>query len=136
MIKGWLAGLRTIAIPFILLFYVLYIISASATALYGHTHTHFGTVLVAMFTAFRCYTGDCSDREGFPLTVLLAEEFGSMYVHGYVVSYMLVSMGIFNVIYVDITLKTAKGSNTRSPEQHALESLHVARCARELLPKP
>ncbi|CAE7478230.1 Catsper1 [Symbiodinium sp. CCMP2592] len=139
MINGWLAGLRTIATAFILLVYVLYIISALATALYGRSHPEqFGTVPAAMFTAFRCYTGDCSDREGFPLTVLLAEEFGSMYVLGYVVSYMLVTMGIFNVIlaiYVDITLKAAKGSNARSPEQHALESVHVARCARELLKK-
>ena len=99
MIRGWFAGLRTIAIAFILLFYVIYMISALATTSLGPSHpVLFGTVPVSMFTAFRCYTGDCSDREGFPLTVLLAQEFGTAFVLCYVVSYMLVTMGIFNVI--------------------------------------
>ena len=99
MIRGWFAGLRTIAVAFILLFYVIYMISALATTSLGPSHpVLFGTVPVSMFTAFRCYTGDCSDREGFPLTVLLAQEFGTAFVLCYVVSYMLVTMGIFNVI--------------------------------------
>ena len=45
---------------------------------------------------------------GQPLHSLLAAEFGVTFVAGYVASYMLVSMGIFNVIlavYVDITMK-------------------------------
>ena len=45
---------------------------------------------------------------GQPLHSLLAAEFGVPFVAGYVASYMLVSMGIFNVIlavYVDITMK-------------------------------
>lgn len=48
-----------------------------------------------------------SDK-GYPIHSLLASEFGHVFVFGYVVSYMLVSMGIFNVIlgvYVEITMK-------------------------------
>ena len=46
----------------------------------------------------RCYTGDCVNDEGKPLTHLLAELFGYPFILSYVVSYMLVAMGIFNVI--------------------------------------
>ena len=49
-----------------------------------------------------------STTAGQPLHSLLAAEFGVPFVAGYVASYMLVSMGIFNVIlavYVDITMK-------------------------------
>lgn len=48
------------------------------------------------------------DERGFPIHDLLASEFGVIFILGYVVSYMLVSMGIFNVIlgvYVEITMK-------------------------------
>ena len=70
-----------------------------ATATLGGSHpVLFGTVPVSMFTAFRCFTGDCSDKEGLPLTLLLAEEFGHLFLLAYVVSYVLVAMGIFNVI--------------------------------------
>jgi len=51
---------------------------------------------------------------------------------------MLVTMGISNVIlavYVDITMRAAKESEATTAEQHARESLRIARTARELLKK-
>jgi len=47
---------------------------------------------------------------GQPLHSLLASRFGLPFIACYVASYMLVTMGIFNVIlavYVDITMKAS-----------------------------
>eukprot|EP00913_Durusdinium_trenchii_P026375 g24748.t1 len=64
-----------------------------------------------MFTAFRCLSGSCDADDGAPMNSVLAQNFGLSFVVPYVISYMLVTMGIFNVIlavYVDITMRAAK----------------------------
>ena len=89
-----------------------------------------------MFTAFRCFTGECVNENGFPITVMLKDVFGLPFVLGYIASYMLVSLGIFNVIlavYVDITMKAAKENDAITAEQYSRESVRIARATRELL---
>eukprot|EP00435_Cladocopium_sp_Y103_P027191 s2181_g6.t1 len=91
-----------------------------------------------MFTAFRCFTGECVNEAGQPIHYMLAAEFGSTFVLAYVASYMLVTMGIFNVIlavYVDITMKAAKETDAVTAEQYSRESIRIARTTRELLKK-
>ena len=106
MVKGLIAGLRTLALAFTLLFAVLYVISGFATMIIGGEERvvedgleiYFRNIPASMFTAFRCFTGECVDTAGRPLPFLLAQKFGVAFVLSYVVSYMLVTMGIFNVI--------------------------------------
>ena len=88
-----------------LLFAVLYVIAGFATMTIGNTErtTEIGlgdyfNIPTSMFTAFRCFTGECISDDGRPLQSLLAAEYGVVFVAGYVASYMLVAMGIFNVI--------------------------------------
>jgi len=143
MVKGWIAGIRTLLLAFTLLFAVLYVISGFATmALGGQLEVdgdlspYFRTIPASMFTAFRCFTGECVNSQGHPMTDALATKFGLTFIIPYVASYMLVTMGIFNVIlavYVDITMRAAKENDVYNAEQHARESIRVARCARELL---
>ena len=57
----------------------------------------FKTIPASMFTAFRCFTGECTDHDGRTIHSILAEEFGPVFIFSYVASYMLVSLGIFNV---------------------------------------
>lgn len=146
MVKGLVAGLRTLSLAFTLLFVVLYVISGFATMSVGTSkqtaalglEPYFRTLPDSMFTAFRCFTGECVNDSGQPLHSLLAAEFGVPFVAGYVASYMLVSMGIFNVIlavYVDITMKAAKENEALTAEQHSRESIRIARVTRELLKK-
>eukprot|EP00435_Cladocopium_sp_Y103_P051375 s638_g15.t3 len=143
MVKGLIAGLRTLSLAFTLLFVV---ISGFATTTIGTSkqtaalglEPYFRTLPDSMFTAFRCFTGECVNDSGQPLHSLLAAEFGVPFVAGYVASYMLVSMGIFNVIlavYVDITMKAAKENEALTAEQHSRESIRIARVTRELLKK-
>ncbi|CAE7520585.1 Cacna1c [Symbiodinium pilosum] len=146
MIKGLVAGVWTLSLAFLLLAAVLYVIAGFTTVAIGRNirleelglHTYFANIPMSMFTAFRCFTGECVSDEGRSIPSILAEEFGVLFVVSYVASYMLVSMGIFNVIlavYVDITMKAAKENDAVSAEQYARESIRIARATRELLKK-
>lgn len=146
MVKGLLAGLWTLSIAFVLLFSVLYMIAGFSTVAIGNDrrtaelglNDQFRSIPDAMFTTFRCFIGDCNADDGRPIASLLAREFGTVFVVCFVISYMLVSMGIFNVIlavYVDITMKAAKETEALTAEQHARESIRIARTTRELLKK-
>ena len=146
MVKGLIAGVRTLALAFVLLFAVLYVISGFAAMTIGSSQEaadiglkgFFNNIPAAMFTAFRCYTGECTTNDGSPIHSLLAEVFGLPFIAAYVASYMLVAMGIFNLIlavYVDITMKAAKENDAFTAEQYSRESIRVARTTRELLKK-
>ncbi|CAE7248126.1 Cacna1s [Symbiodinium sp. CCMP2592] len=146
MVKGLLAGIRTLALAFVLLFAVLYVISGFTTMTIGSSEItddleltkYFDNIPNSMFTTFRCFTGECVNDDGRPIHSLLASRFGLPFIAGYVASYMLVTMGIFNVIlavYVDITMKAAKENDAVTAEQYSRESIRVARTTRELLKK-
>eukprot|EP00913_Durusdinium_trenchii_P003800 g3519.t1 len=142
------AGNRTLALAFPLLFAVLYVISGFATMTIGRDERAielelaqgFENIFWSMFTAFRCFCGECNSAKGLPIHAILAEEldYGFAFVAGYIISYMLVTLGIFNVIlavYVDITMRAAKETEATTSEQHARESIRIARTTRELLKK-
>ena len=84
MVKGLIAGIRTLTLAFLLLFAVLYVISGFATMTIGSdTRTkeleleeYFYNIPAAMFTAFRCFNGECVNRRGEPINFLLADAFG------------------------------------------------------------
>ena len=146
MVKGLIAGVRTLTLAFLLLFGVLYVISGLAAITIGsdsktkdlNLDTYFSDIPQTMFTAFRCFTGECTNEFGHPILIELKEAYGLPFVLAYIISYMLVSMGIFNVIlavYVDITMKAAKENDAVTAEQYSRESVRVARATRELLKK-
>lgn len=147
MVKGLVAGIRTLTLAFTLLVCVIYVIAGFATYTIGASEEaerllgssqYFRNLPLSMFTAFRCFTGECTNDLGYPMTSILAQELGPTFVAAYIVSYMLVTMGIFNVIlavYVEITMKAAKETEATTAEQYARESIRVARTTRELLKK-
>ena len=105
MVKGLLGGVWTLALSFILLFLILYIVAGFATIFIGDDprlvelglELQFRTVPDSMFTAFRCFTGDCNSDSGEPISSLLAAQYGVPFILGFVASYLLVALGIFNV---------------------------------------
>ncbi|CAE7331832.1 CAC [Symbiodinium sp. CCMP2456] len=146
MVKGLVGGFRTLFLSFALLFAVLYVIAGFATMTIGRDSlvaelgltTHFQNIPASMFTAFRCFSGECFAASGLPIAAVLEDSHGLPFVLGYVVCYMLVSLGIYNVIlavYVDITMRAAKESEAVTAEQHSRESIRIARTTRELLKK-
>merc|ERR1719195_1055870 len=65
----------------------------------------------SMFLVFRCAIGDCSLANGTPAIPTLTSNYGWFYGVVYVVSTMLVTFGIFNLImatFVDNALTAAK----------------------------
>eukprot|EP00438_Fugacium_kawagutii_P013391 Skav216497 [mRNA] locus=scaffold1123:553223:559152:- [translate_table: standard] len=81
MIKGLVGGLRTLVLAFFLLFVVLYIIAVFATTTIGRDANLdsdlkrlFRSVPSTMFTAFRCYSGECITEDGLPVALLLSNQ--------------------------------------------------------------
>lgn len=74
MVKGLVAGLKTLVMAFLLLFTVLYVISGFATMILSNHEAvissgleeYFLTIHDSMFTCFRCFTGECVNKEGRP----------------------------------------------------------------------
>jgi len=146
MVKGLVGGFRTLFLSFALLFAVLYVIAGFATMTIGRDSlvrdlglaTHFENIPASMFTAFRCFSGECFAESGQPIAAVLAHSHGLSFVISYTASYIFVSLGIYNVIlavYVDITMRAAKESEAVTAEQHSRESIRIARTTRELLKK-
>lgn len=146
MVKGLVGGFRTLFLSFALLFAVLYVIAGFATMTIGRDQlvkelglaAHFENIPASMFTAFRCFSGECFAESGQPIAAVLAHSHGLAFVMCYTASYIFVSLGIYNVIlavYVDITMRAAKESEAVTAEQHSRESIRIARTTRELLKK-
>ena len=94
MVKGLIAGVRTLALAFVRLFTVLYVISGFTTMTVGSSRVteelglteYFSTVPKSMFTAFRCFTGECVNDSGQPIHSFLASAFGLPFIMSYLAS--------------------------------------------------
>ena len=133
MVKGLLAGVWTLVLSFLLLFLILYVVAGFATIFIGNDaklqdlglQPQFRTVPDSMFTAFRCFTGDCNSDSGAPMASLLAATYGVPFIFGFVSSYLLVALGIFNVrgpgpgLFASMPLALEKILRTTGPpDQH------------------
>lgn len=57
-----------------------------------------------MFTVFRCFTDGCIAEDGSALNVQLFEKYGAAFFFGYILVFMIVTIGVFNLIiaiYID-----------------------------------
>ncbi|CAE7423699.1 CACNA1S [Symbiodinium natans] len=78
MVKGLVAGIRTLVLAFTLLVSVIYVIAGFATMSFGGItgatveglvlQDYFYNLPMSMFTAFRCFTGDCVSEKGLVLS--------------------------------------------------------------------
>jgi len=140
MVKGMLAGMRTLLWAILLLLFTVYVLGIFATKTLGGRPPEtsdedlFVSVPLAMFTVFRCLMGDCEDKDGRPIVYMYYQENGFAFVVVYVLSTVMVVFGLFNLIfaiYIETTLAAAK-------QQHKMdrkESVRIARHTRELLKK-
>jgi len=148
MLKGLLGGLRTLVWATLLLIVAMYIIGVFSCWTIGKSRLentyedypskYFKTVLLAMFTAFRCFLGDCSDERGVSITVRLTEVHGVPFMLAYCTCTMLVTFGIFNLIvaiYIENTLEAAKHGTEMDRRKRYRESLRVAHATKALVKK-
>jgi len=135
MVNGAVGGLRALAWSFALIAMPLYMVALlmhetlgeeSVEDAAGHsTGTEaFTSLSRTWFTLFRCsVAGDCSNEDGRPTFLLIVNRFGWPYAVLFVVSSILMSVGIFNVIaaiFVENTLAAAKFNSTLQKRQRLL----------------
>lgn len=147
MLKGLLGGFRTLGWAMVLLLSAIYIISLFVSSTFGKSEViaelfpadaefFFGSVPRCMFTAFRCFTGDCSDTAGISMVPVLSETFGYRFTLPYTMCSMLITFGIFNLIiaiYIEATLTAAKQHEATDRSTKKKESLQVAHTTKRLM---
>eukprot|EP00931_Biecheleriopsis_adriatica_P093241 TRINITY_DN6698_c1_g1_i1.p1 TRINITY_DN6698_c1_g1~~TRINITY_DN6698_c1_g1_i1.p1 ORF type:complete len:734 (+),score=134.83 TRINITY_DN6698_c1_g1_i1:133-2334(+) len=101
MVMGVISGMRVLIWAIVLLIVVVYVCGIAATILIGQMaegRAEFSTLIASMFTLFRCFTDGCTSYDGKPLAEELRREYGVVAVLGYILLFMLVTVGIFNLI--------------------------------------
>eukprot|EP00930_Biecheleria_cincta_P095200 TRINITY_DN87201_c0_g1_i1.p1 TRINITY_DN87201_c0_g1~~TRINITY_DN87201_c0_g1_i1.p1 ORF type:complete len:544 (-),score=66.16 TRINITY_DN87201_c0_g1_i1:56-1687(-) len=99
MLLGILSGMNVLGWALVLLFLSIYVLAvAMRTIAFDEDIPEFNNMVAASFTIFRCFTDGCSAYNGTPISEQLRERFGGLFVLGYVLVIMLVTIGIFNMI--------------------------------------
>merc|ERR1719329_1779733 len=149
MIRGGLAGLRTLFWAIILLIFVIVILGLLMRQTLGRwcedesdlcTSSHlleygeqlFSDVPRACFTIFRCFTEGCASVDGTPLLVHIYENnwTGPIIVGVYILAFLVVTFGLFNLImavFVENTVETAKLDDQKRQRLRMKENVQVAR---------
>ncbi|CAK9056015.1 unnamed protein product [Durusdinium trenchii] len=136
LILSWLSHTLLVAVLYVIAGFMTISIGQDPITQQIGLDRYFDTIPATMFTAFRCFNGECVTEHGHAIPFMLSERFGLPFQLAYVASYMLVTMGIFNVIlavYVDITMRAAKENDVQTAEAYSRESIRIARTTRELL---
>lgn len=125
MIFGVASGVRVLGWALTLLMSGIYLLSIIMVDFAGRGKNgieEFSTLRKAMFTIFRCFTDGCSSYGGAPLAEQVAEKHGVSFLIAYVLVFMLVTFGLFNLImaiFVDhIT------SNSVARKQQTISNSH------------
>jgi len=97
------------------------------------TQQSFGSVIWSMFTMFRCFTDGCSAFDGTPLQVHLSAYFGEFFMVAYVVIYLFVTVGIFNLIMATFLDYVMAVSCKRRQHEREINAAKMERCLRQLV---
>jgi len=92
----------------------------------------FSSLSRSCFTAFRCLTEGCNSYDGTPLLLHVYEASwaGSAIVGFYVLAYLAVTFGLFNLIlgvFVESTMESAKNDERKRRRMQGKEHLRVAK---------
>merc|ERR1712032_449192 len=66
--------------------------------LVGDNHEEFKNLPASMFTLFRCFTDGCAAYDGTPLHARLRKGYGAAFMISYILIFLFVTIGIFNLI--------------------------------------
>eukprot|EP00930_Biecheleria_cincta_P082839 TRINITY_DN72490_c0_g1_i1.p1 TRINITY_DN72490_c0_g1~~TRINITY_DN72490_c0_g1_i1.p1 ORF type:complete len:685 (-),score=129.05 TRINITY_DN72490_c0_g1_i1:71-2125(-) len=98
MVIGMVSGLRALLWAIALLFVLIYAFGVGINNVIGEEEPEFSTVPNAMFTLFRCFTEGCNTYQGTPLTERLRNRYGFAWTATYVLMFVGISIGMFNLI--------------------------------------
>ncbi|CAJ1381935.1 unnamed protein product [Effrenium voratum] len=114
MIQGVFTGLRVLTWAVILLVGFMYLLGVVARTLFA-SHEEFSSIPAAMFTSFRCFTDGCAAFDGTPLQERLrkSSDFGGLFMLSYILLFLFVTIGIFNLIMAVFIDNVTDGSTKK-----------------------
>jgi len=142
MVQGVLAGLRVLFWAIVLLFFFIYLLGVVMRKTVGDAehpdheysrHKSFETVPISMFTLFRCFTDGCTSYDGTPLQSHLYEYYGFAFMFGYMLVYMFVTIGIFNLIMAIFIDNVMDASMQRKKEELGASAVRLECKLKELI---
>merc|ERR1712176_1576640 len=95
----------------------------------------FGSLLWAMFTLFRCFTDGCSAYDGTPLHVHLFERYGIIFMISYILVFLFVSIGIFNLSMAIFIDNVMEASVQRKQKERGANATYMESRLKELVMK-
>lgn len=123
MIHGVVTGLRVLIWAVVLLIALMFFLGMTFRVIFGDDEEkfpEFSSVPAAMFTAFRCFTDGCASYTGTPLQEDMRKSSGGLFMFAYILIFLFVSIGIFNLIMAVFIDSVNDGSLKK--KQHYLGS--------------
>lgn len=122
MIQGVFTGLRVLFWAVVLLVGCMYLLGVVTRTLFGNVddlnvREEFSTVPAAMFTCFRCFTDGCAATDGTPLQEHLRRFFGAPFMFSYILIFLFITTGIFNLIIAVFIDNVSDGSTKKRQRQ-------------------
>jgi hypothetical protein len=98
MVQGVVSGVRVLCWAIVLLFFCIFILGIVMRKMVGRDQPEFSTLMSAMFSLFRCFTDGCVAYNGTPLQERLRYDYGPPMMFAYILVFLFVTIGIFNLI--------------------------------------
>lgn len=106
-------------------------------------NSSFSKMSLALLTTYRCFAGDCASPDGTPLQLHLYEEYGFGIIVLYMLLFLFVTLGLFNLIMAVIVDAVSQSGKTHrmealsfNTEKNESRLRHVIRrCATRVLMK-
>ncbi|CAE6909917.1 Scn10a [Symbiodinium natans] len=121
IILGVFSGLRVLFWAIVLLFVLIYVFGIGMATIAGQDQVEFATLQSSMFTIFRCLTEGCAGYDGRPLTETLRIEtfrdWSGVIMICYILVFMLVSVGVFNLIMAIFLDNVVSQQNIRKQKE-------------------
>jgi len=139
MIQGVFAGLRVLFWAVVLLVFFIYILALvllkfMSTDDFIYTRERsFESLPWAMFTLFRCFTDGCSAFDGTPLHLHLFDRYGAKFMISYILVFLFVTIGIFNLIMAIFIDNVMEASIQRKQKERGANATYMESKLKELI---
>lgn len=132
MALGLFSGLKALFWAIVLLMAVVFTMSVVTESFFGEVVEEFSTIDRSMFTLFRCLTQTCETITGDPIPEALFSAFGWRFQIIYILTTMLVTVGLFNLIMAVFIDNVTKSQNQRKQKELG-ESAEMTECALKMM---
>lgn len=142
MVKGVLAGLRTLFWAIVMLVFLVYACGVLLRQTVGeqnhvmrdeYSTVLFGTVPWSMFSVFRCFMSDCNLADGTPIAEHLYQLYGFVFVIPYFVCLLFIIFGIFNMVTAVFVENVIEAARQRQLTTKEVEQMRVGKLLNEFV---